>query len=351
VRLNNRDKAPLFERRLYLGGPAGVVVVRQRSGRYLPSETMLDGMDVRGLWIADPAELMYAQVADTILRSSDGGQTWDRVFAPIGKIFAFLCDPAHPATAYVGLEPVALYRTRDAGDTWEELDSVRRQPESVRDHWWSPAYPHEAHVRDVCIDPDDRARIYVALEHGGIMRSDDDGRNWENLSDGFETLDIHNVRVHPRHAQLVYAATARGMYRSEDGGRGWVRTADGLSFDHTGAFAVSTGASVSLFVSAARGTPPSWARPTGAEACVFRSDDDGMTWRRLGGGLPVPAPSPFRALLVDPLDPDRIYLATAEPHATIWGSADRGESWSVLCEAPYPCRLLSVAAARPGDAP
>jgi photosystem II stability/assembly factor-like uncharacterized protein len=242
------------------------------------------------------------------------------------------------------MEPVALYRSRDAGATWEEIESLRRQPEWIRETWWSPAYPHEGHVRDLCVDPRDGKRIYVALEHGGVMRSDDDGRTWENVSDGFETLDIHVVRAHPLHASIVYAATARGVYRSEDFGRAWVRTRDGLSHDHTGAFAMSAGSCPTLFLSAARGTPPSWARPSGAEASVFRSDDDGLTWHRLGGGLPVQAQAPFRSVITDPRDPNRVYAGMADPNGMVWGSADRGDTWHVLYEATGPARLLGVAA-------
>jgi photosystem II stability/assembly factor-like uncharacterized protein len=290
---------------------------------------------------------MYAQVADHIYRSGDGGVSWDRVFAPAGTIYALARDPTHASTVYVGMEPVALYRSRDAGDTWVEIESLRLQPEWVRETWWSPAYPHEGHVRDLCVDPRDGNLIYVALEHGGVMRSDDDGSTWENMSDGFETLDIHVVRVHPFEASIVYAATARGVYRSEDSGGTWVRTQDGLSCDHTGGFAVSAGARPRLFLTAARGTPPSWARATGAEASVFCSDDDGLTWQRLGGGLPVQAKAPFRTVVADPHDPARVYVGKAEPNLMVWGSADRGETWNVLYEAAGMTRMLCVAAQSP----
>lgn len=332
------------QRRMYLGGPDGVVILGECDGRWEPERTILDGMDVRSLLVTDQAGPMYAQIADSVYVSSDGGQSWDRVFEPKGRIFTVSYNPTNAHAVYVGMEPVALYRSRDAGGTWEDIESLRRQPEWVRETWWSPAYPHESHVRDVYVDPRDANRIYVALEHGGVMRSDDDGRSWENLIDGFETLDIHVVRTHPLHSHIVYAATARGVYRSEDFGREWVRTQDGLSYDHTGGFVVSRGEPTALFLSAARGTPPSWARPTGAEASVFRSDDDGSTWQRLGGGLPAQAKGAYRSLIADPLDPDRVYVGVVDPKPTVWGSADRGDTWSVLHEATGSARLLCIAA-------
>src|SRR5581483_8122580 len=180
---------------MYLGSPSGATVLREDDGRFVLEATALEGMDVRSIAVSEHDGSLFAQVGDTIHRSNDSGGTWTPVLAPTGKISALVSDRTSPGTVYVGTEPVALYRSRDAGATWEEIVSLRCQPEAIRDTWWGPAYPHQGHVRDICVDPSDPRRIYVALEHGGVMRSDDDGGTWEWLAEGFETLDIHVVQV------------------------------------------------------------------------------------------------------------------------------------------------------------
>lgn len=328
------------QRAMYLGTEEGVLILAERGGRWEPQRTILEGRDVQALLVPTADGPMYAGLRDSVYVSHDGGTSWDRGFE--GNVHAVEVDPCDPQTVYVGTEPVGLYRSRDAGETWEEIESLRRQPESVRERWWSPQYPHEAHVRGLYIDHRDVKRMYVALEHGGVMRTDDGGDTWQVLIDGFENVDIHVVAGHPVHRNVVFAATARGLYRSEDLGRGWVRAQGGLACDHTECFAVASGAHTTLFLAAGRGTPPSWARATGAESSVFRSDDDGVSWQRLDGGLPASTRSAFRGLVVDPLDPARVYLGAVDPDPRVWCSIDRGDTWSTVYESPGPLRLLCV---------
>jgi photosystem II stability/assembly factor-like uncharacterized protein len=265
-------------------------------------------------------------------------------------------DPSRPETVYVGTEPVHLYRSEDAGASWVELESLQRLPEAVRDKWWFPQYPHEGHVKSIYVDPRGPGRVYLALEHGGLLRTDDRGETWEEISDGIEYLDIHLVDGDPARENVVFAATARGFYRSEDYGRDWILAQDGLSRDNLQGFAVCSGTQGSLFLTATRGTPPTWIRPSGAESAVFRSTDSGVSWRRLGGGLPTDMARAMGNVLGDPLDPGRLYLSASgwEPRLSqeqnvvaggeVWTSADRGERWARVYEAPTPVRLLAVAA-------
>lgn len=327
--------------RMYVGGQSGAVVLAERAGRWEQRRTILKGRNVQALRVPNESGLMYAKLEDGVYASGDGGHSWDRVFEK-GEytLYTLDVDPSSPETVYVGLEPVALYRSRDAGDSWEEIASLRCQPEAVREKWWFPVYPHQAHVKYLHVDPRDSQRIFVALEHGGILRTDDGGKTWEDLCDGFENLDLHYVLTHPTRRDVVYAGSARGIYRSDDFGRDWVRTEDGSSYEDTGGLAIGVGARTTFYMAASRGTPPSWARPTGADSCVFRSEDDGQTWKPLSG-LPGHAKSEYNGLTVDPLDPDRVYVHSG---TKVWCSADRGDTWTVVYEAENAARLLCVAA-------
>jgi photosystem II stability/assembly factor-like uncharacterized protein len=296
---------------------------------------------------------MYAKLADGVYGSSDSGQSWDRVFE--GDVYYLQVDPSNPATIYAGMEPVALYKSEDCGDSWVEIDALRRQPDAIRDKWWFPQYPYEGHVKAMHIESRDPRRIYVAIEHGGFLRTDDGGKTWEDITDGIEYIDCHIVHSHPTQENIVFGGTARGFYRSEDYGRNWIRVESELTRDDIGSFATIGGAHASLFLTATNGSPPSWLRPTGAESAVFRSDDDGLTWQQLGEGLPATMARPVGGLRVDPIDGNRIYFSASEfmgnyavangavKGGEVWMSPDRGGTWSCVYETSMPMQLLSVA--------
>lgn len=341
------------QRRMYLGTKDGVLVLGDHDGYWEHERTLLPGKHVQSLAAPEGTQLMYAKLPDGVYASSDSGQSWDRVFE--GKVYHLHVDPSNPETIYAGLEPVALYKSQDCGDSWVEIDSLRRQPDTVRDKWWFPQYPYEGHVKSMHIEPQDSHRIYVAIEHGGFLRTDDGGKTWEDITDGIEYIDCHIVHSHPTQENVLFGGTARAFYRSEDYGRNWVLVENGLTRDDVGSFAVLGGAHPSLFLTATQGSPPSWMRPTGAESAVFRSDDDGLSWQHLGGGLPATMVRPTSGLQVDPINDNSLYVSASEFTGTysvaqgaarggeVWMSPDRGDTWTRIYETSTPIQLLSVA--------
>ena len=340
------------ERRMYLGTPDGVLVLGEQDGRWEEERRLLPGKHIRALCAPGGTPFLYAKDSDGVYASSDSGRSFDRVFE--GNIYTLDVDPASPETVFVGVEPVAMFKSTDCGDSWVELEALRRQPDALRDKWWFPQYPYDGHVKHVHIERRDSSRIYVAIEHGGFMRTDDGGATWEDVSDGIEYIDCHIVHSHPTKESFVFGGTARGFYRSEDYGRNWIQSEEGLTRDDVGAFAVLGGERPALFLTATKGSPPSWLRPSGAESAVFRSQDDGVTWHQLGGGLPESMVRPTSGLRVDPIDGDRIYVADSDftgnysvangaaKGAEVWVSPDRGDSWTRIYETPGPAELLSV---------
>lgn len=338
---------------MYIGTQDGVLVLGDHDGRWEHERTLLPGKRVLSLATPEGTQLMYAKLADGVYASSDSGHSWDHVFD--GNVYHVHVDPSDPETIYAGLEPVALFRSEDCGDSWVELESFRRQPDATRDKWWFPQYPYDGHVKSMHVEPRDSRRIYVAIEHGGFMRTDDGGKTWEDITDGIEYIDCHIVHSHPTQENIVFGGTARALYRSEDYGRNWIQVENGVTRDDVGSFAVLRGAHASLFLTATQGSPPSWMRPTGAESAVFRSDDDGLSWQQLGGGLPAMMVRVAGGLRVDPIDGDSIYFSTSDfignytvaggtaKGGEVWKSPDRGDTWTRIYEAPMPIQLLSVA--------
>ena len=83
-----------------------------------------------------------------------------------------------------------------------------------------------------------------------------------------------------------------------------------------------------LFAGGSQVPPPSWRRPQGADAGIYRSDDWGQSWRRLAGGLPDPlVPAPL-SVGADPADPDAVYVGFSD--GSVWMSADSGDSFRAI---------------------
>jgi len=341
----------MVNRRMYIGTEAGIVVLAENDGRWDYERNTLEGKHVDALVASDEVGVVYAGVGhDGVYASTDGGRSWDHVFR--GDVRSLAVDPSSPASLYAGTEPVHLYRSRDSGDSWAEIEGLQHMPESVREKWWFPVYPHDPHVLSVFVDPRDGRRVYVGLEHGGILRTDDGGENWEDISAGIEYLDIHMVVGDPARENLVYAATARGFYRSEDYGRDWVLSHDGLNRDYMHDFIVRPGGTSTLFMTTANGTPPAWMRATRAESAIYRSEDNGLSWHQLGGGLPGTMERMIWNVVGDPSDDARLYAGAGDyaanlpkgvsPGGEIWATADRGATWNRVYEASSPVRKVCV---------
>ena len=116
---------------------------------------------------------------------------------------------------YVGIEPIHLYRSEDGGENWEELVGVQALPSQVKAKWSYPRPPHREHVRHIFVHPDDSSILHVCLEHGGIIRSFDRGKNWEDVSGGIDYLDIHHISSAPGRKDLYFVASARGFFKAK----------------------------------------------------------------------------------------------------------------------------------------
>jgi photosystem II stability/assembly factor-like uncharacterized protein len=341
----------MADRRMYVGTQSGVIALTEDRDGWRQERTGLDGKLIDTLAASD--DVVLAGLGDDgVYASSDGGRSWDRSLA--GDVRSLAVDPSTPGTVYAGTEPVHLYRSVDAGDSWSEVEALQSMPEDVREKWWFPQYPHEGHVLSISIDPRDGQLMYLGLEHGGVIRTDDGGASWEDVSEGIEYNDVHMVSGDPARQSMVYVTTARGFYRSEDFGHDWALCGDGLTRDYMHDFAVRPGPQSSLFMATANGSPPSWMRATRAESALFRSQDGGLRWQQLGGGLPASMERMIWSVVGDPLDDARLYAAAGDygshvPEGQtiggeVWMSPDRGDTWTKVYESASPIRKLCVSA-------
>jgi photosystem II stability/assembly factor-like uncharacterized protein len=292
---------------------------------------------------ATPERVFVGVTHDGLYRTVDGGKNWVNVLE--GDIRSVIVDPSDDNVVYSGVEPVALYRSEDAGGTWKEITALKALPPSVRKNWWYPQPPHQGHVRNIHIHPEDPNTIYLCLEHGGIVRSFDRGASWEDVSRGIDYLDIHVIANFPARKDRYYVASARGFFTSDKPAEGWVRAEYGLTRDYFHDFLFlapeGEGGRPVMLLAAADASPGFWRRENrGARAAMFKSSDGAQSWTRITDGLEDDLDSMIWALVHHPTDPRAVFAGfgnVARGHAHGSGGAgdlmisrDRGDSWQRL---------------------
>jgi photosystem II stability/assembly factor-like uncharacterized protein len=330
--------------RLYAGTQEGLFVWRFKHGSWEPVTISFETGTIDSIdGVRSQPNIVYLGVTnDGLYRTDDAGKNWRRVFE--GNVRAVTVDPTDDRVIYVGIEPIQLYRTEDGGKRWEELTGVHDLPSDVKAKWTYPRPPHREHVRHIFVHPEDPKVLYVCLEHGGIIRTFNRGRSWEDVSRGIDYLDIHHISSAPSRKDLYFVATARGFFRASDPGQGWQRAENGFTRDYFHDFVFLPGTPPTMLVATADKSPGYWDRAERAQGAIFRSRDLAETWERVGTGrcLPEDMKQMVWALTQDPEDPSIVYAglgtvsrgrsadSTQKGDGEILISADQGENWEPL---------------------
>lgn len=330
--------------RLYAGTQEGLIVWRgQGSGWQEVTSGFRDGIiDSIAGCLTHPERVFIALTHDGLYRTQNGGQNWEKVLD--GDIRSVSVDPTDDNVIYSGTEPVHLYRSEDGGTTWEELSSLQSMPEEVRSHWWFPRPPHQGHVRNIFVHPDNPNVILLCLEHGGIVRTFDRGETWEDVTEGIEYRDIHVISSLPHRFDRYYVATARGFFTTDEPARGWARAESGFTRDYFHDFLFlpprQEGENSTMLIATADKSPGYWDRPGLAQSAIFRSNDCAQSWHRVGEGIPESVEPMVWALVHHPHDENAVFAGfgdVARGHASGAGgqgsimlTRDRGDTWQRL---------------------
>ena len=179
--------------------------------------------------------VVLAGTAEGIWRSSDNGRSWIEAneTLAIRHVRWMAGSTDTPSIIFVGTEPAGIFVSRDNGKTWYQNAEVGELRD--KNGWFLPYSPEAGCVRGFAIAESGphKARVYAAVEVGGVLLSDDGGQIWHLAegSDGKPDLnrvsgamihpDVHSISVHPSTSDLVTAPTGGGLYRSTDGGKTW----------------------------------------------------------------------------------------------------------------------------------
>ena len=331
-------------RLLYAGGAEGAKTLRSEDAKnWTVASSGLEETPIAALAVLEeqPNVIFAGTRRKGVYRSEDFGASWQRLY-PDGlgpeKVRCLCLDAKTANRLYAGVEPIGLYFSDDLGAHWSELEAVREHPWVAQVTY--PVPGSEPHVRHIAIDPDDRARLYLALQNGFILKSSDGGSTFEVLQRGIDA-DVHTIAIDPADTSHISIATGgdssrqghapgRALYSSHDGGANWQPMAMEFSQEYAIPLVHKPGGSAVLYSALAHGTPSKWkARKTGAESLLVRSRDGGAHWEALDlSAIAAASKAMVLAIAADPSDAAHLYGAMTS--GQLIETYDEGDSWSLI---------------------
>ena len=309
----------------------------------------------------DPDRLYASQTSgwfgQMIQRSNDGGKTWEAVgnqftydgvpgthmwydgtqhpweFKRVWHLEPSLTDPD---TIYAGVEDAAMFRSVDAGATWQELSGLRNHESGPR---WQPGAGGMG-LHTIVIDPSDPKRIFIAISAAGAFRTDDGGESWKPINRGLNsnfmpdpTAEVghcvHRIAMHPSRPNVLFMQKHWDVMRTDDAGESWHEVSGNLPTDFGFPIDVHAHEPETVYVVPIKSDSEHF--PIDGKLSVYRSRTGGNEWERLSNGLPQGDcyVNVFReAMAVDALDSCGVYFGTTG--GQVYASADSGDTWAPI---------------------
>jgi hypothetical protein len=252
------------------------------------------------------------------------------------RVWHFEPSPTDPDTVYAGVEDAALFRTIDGGASWQELPALRQHPTGPN---WAPGAGGMC-LHTIILDPKQADRIYAAISAAGVFRSDDAGASWRPINKGLHSEGIpdnqaevghcvHRVAQHPGRPEVLYMQKHWDVMRTDDAGESWTEISGNLPTDFGFPIAVHAHEPDTVYVLPI--TSDSNHVVMDAKLRVYRSRTGGHEWEPLTKGLPQEHcyVNVLRdAMAVDDLDECGLYFGTTG--GQVYASADSGDSWTPI---------------------
>ena len=334
----------------------------EMGGPYFPGSAVYalayDDRDGRHRIWAGPQSMHWG----ALLRSSDDfGKTWtnpeaanvkfpERTGAALANIWQIAVGrKSELDTLYCGVEPAALFVSKDAGETWSLSEGLWDHPQREK---WQPGGGGLC-LHTILLDPKDDKRVRIAVSTGGMYVTEDGGATWrpsnkgvraEFLPDKFPEFGqcVHKVVQSKEDPQRMYLQNHWGLYRSDDRGESWTDVANKVPSDFGFALAIhpkdpDTAWIVPLEADMFRCTPEGKLR-------VYKTKNAGKKWEAMTKGLPQKDAyeTVIRdAMAADSLDPAGVYFGTRS--GKVFASADEGKKWTTVIDGLPPVVCVKAA--------
>jgi photosystem II stability/assembly factor-like uncharacterized protein len=251
-----------------------------------------------------------------------------------------------PDSVYAGVEDAALFRSTDGGKTWHELAGLRGHGTGPQ---WQPGAGGMC-LHTILLDPRDPGRIYIAISAAGAFRTDDGGKTWKPINRGLRSQYIpdptaevghcvHRIAMHPSRPRVLYMQKHWDVMRSDDAGESWREVSGNLPTDFGFPIDVHAHEPETIYVVPIKSDMEHI--PLDGKLRVYRSRTGGNEWEALTKGLPQRDcyVNVLRdAMAVDSLDPCGVYFGTTG--GQVYASPDAGDSWEAIVQHLPP--VLSV---------
>ena len=297
----------------------------------------------------------------TIRLSDDFGRTWTGPerqavrfpessglsLAQVWQITPGRAD--EPDVIYCGVEPAALFESRDAGESWTPVDALLEHEHRPQ---WMPGGGGLC-LHTILLDPKNRERMAIAISTAGFYRTDDGGRSWHPRNSGVRAVFlpnkypefgqcVHKVVNHPSRPERLFLQNHWGLYRSDDWGESWQDIANGVPSDFGFAMQMHPHDPDTVYIVPIKSDE--FRVVPDRKLRVYRTRDAGRSWQPLTSGLPQE--QSFENVLRDGLSADThdvagIYFGTRS--GKLFASADAGESWKSIADALPPVCCVKAA--------
>jgi photosystem II stability/assembly factor-like uncharacterized protein len=245
-------------------------------------------------------------------------------------------SPDDPDTVFAGVEDAALFRSTDGGQTWQELSELRGHKTGEQ---WQPGAGGLC-LHTVLIDPSEPEKMVVAISAAGAFRTDDGGETWQPINRGLRSQElpdedrevghcVHRIAMHSERPDVLFMQKHWDVMRSDDGGESWHEVSGNLPSDFGFPIAVHAHEPETIYVvpikSDSEHVPPD------GKLRVYRSRTGGNEWEALTKGLPQSHcyVNVLRdAMAVDSLNSCGIYFGTTG--GQVYASSDAGDSWTAI---------------------
>jgi photosystem II stability/assembly factor-like uncharacterized protein len=331
-------------RQVWVGTQDGLVLFeRADNGEWREAARALRGQHISSIIFEPTTGTMFAGAFfGSVHASADGGKSWQRrdngiPYQDVYSLASHVVDGQ--VRVYAGTQPAHLFVSEDLGEHWTELASLRAVSSSSQ--WSFPAPPHVAHTKFISFDPQDPHTIFACVEQGAFLKSTDLGGSWRELNTvGLykdkdrpveHFYDVHRALIDPRNPERIYVTGGAGLYVTYTGGGSWERwtSPDWAPDVYPDGFVWNPKNPETMFVAAADHNPVTW-RKAGSLAHaggkIYRSEDGGRNWQKLGGGLPDSLKHEFGALCLEEAD-GACSVFGGTTGGEVYCSEDNGHSW------------------------
>jgi photosystem II stability/assembly factor-like uncharacterized protein len=241
-----------------------------------------------------------------------------------------------PDTVYAGVEDAALFKSDNGGQSWREFPGLRKAKGTL----WQPGAGGMC-LHTILVDPTNASRIFIAISAAGVFRTDDGGVTWQPINRGlksaYEIPDpdaavghcVHRIAMHPSRPDVLFMQKHWDVMRSDNGGDMWYEVSGNLPTDFGFPIDVHAHEPETIYVVPIKSDSEHF--PPDGKLRVYRSRTGGNEWEALTRGLPQENcyVNVLRdAMAVDALDSCGIYFGTTG--GQVYASADSGDNWTPI---------------------